>query len=100
MGHLALPDVVVVDVGDLELAPARGDQVADDVEHAGLVAVDAGDAVLGGRVLGLLLDVRHPPVVSEDRARRGGAGARAPSTVDKQDAGADGIGPEGVDHRA
>src|SRR5271165_5358876 len=37
VGHLPLPDVVVVHVGDLELAPAGGHEVADDVEHAGLV---------------------------------------------------------------
>ena len=97
VGHLALPDVVVVHVGDLELAAARGDEVADDVEHARLVAVDAGHAVLRGRMLGLLLDVRHPAVLPED-GHAEVAQVLGLGHLGQQDARADRIGPEGVDH--
>ena len=98
MGHLALPDVVVVHVGDLELAAARRDEIADDVEHARLVAVDAGHAVLRRRPLGLLLNVHHPAVVPEDGHAEV---AQVLRLVDlgEQDARADRVGAEGVDHR-
>ena len=63
----------------------------------GVVAVDAGDAVVRGRDLGLLLDVHHPAVIAEDRdaevaqvLRLGHRASRMRAPV--------GIGPEGVDH--
>src|SRR5919108_1504197 len=46
--HGAALDVPVVDVGDLQLAPARGLQGRDDVEDLLVVEVDAGDHVVAG----------------------------------------------------
>ncbi len=98
MRHPALADEVVVHVGDLELAAARGDEVPDDVEHARLVAVDAGDAVLRSRLLGLLLNMGHPPVLPEDRHAEV-TQVLGLGHLGEQDARADRVGLEGVDHR-
>src|SRR5215212_4150831 len=58
-------DVPVVDVGDLQLAPAGRLEVGDDVEDLLVVEVDAGDHVAGGRVVGLLQDADDPAPVVE-----------------------------------
>src|SRR5215211_6139532 len=58
-------DVPVVDVGDLQLAPAGRLEVGDDVEDLLVVEVDAGDHVAGGRVVGLLQDADDPALVVE-----------------------------------
>src|SRR5512133_1384995 len=67
---LELPalDVSVVDAGDLELAPRRGADAADDVEDLGVVEVepDHGEARLG--VGGLLLDLDDVPLVERGDA--------------------------------
>src|SRR5206468_11542262 len=47
--HATALDVPVVDVGDLQLAPARRLQGGDDVEDVLVVEVDAGDHVVAGR---------------------------------------------------
>src|SRR5580704_130825 len=96
VSHLPLVDVVIIDVGDLQFASSRRLKLTDDVEHAGFVTVNAGDAVLGSRDFGLLLDMHDSPVVTEDRdaemtqvlglAHRG-----------EQDAGPNRVRPEGID---
>src|SRR5215211_6862791 len=63
--HAAPLDVPVVDVGDLQLAPARGLEGGDDVEDVLVVEVDAGDHVVAGRVVGLLEDADDPAVAVE-----------------------------------
>src|SRR5215218_1116452 len=60
--HAAALDVPVVDVGDLQLAPARRLQGGDDVEDVLVVEVDAGDHVAARRVVGLLQDADDPAV--------------------------------------
>ena len=97
VGHLVLPDEVVVHVGDLQLAAAGRDEIADDVEHARLVAVDAGHAVVRGGMLGLLLYVRHPAVVAED-GHAEVAQVLGLGHLGQQDARADRIGAERLDH--
>src|SRR5438477_7568133 len=62
-GELATPQIPVVDVGDLELAPARRLQGADHVEDLGVVEVDAGDRVVALRSRRLLLDRPHTVAV-------------------------------------
>jgi uncharacterized protein (TIGR01777 family) len=66
-----LGDVVVIHVGYLELAAARGLQRRDHVEDTGVVQVDARDAIGARRLLGLLdypqdlsrvVELRHPEV--------------------------------------
>src|SRR5215218_5922277 len=63
--HAAPLDVPVVDVGDLQLAPARGLEGGDDVEDVLVVEVDAGDHVVAGRVVGLLEDADDPAVAGQ-----------------------------------
>src|SRR5262249_58530546 len=65
--HLALADVVVVHVGDLELPAARGHERLDDVEDIGVVEIDAGDGELARRRLRLLENALHTPVAGELR---------------------------------
>ena len=54
--ELAQGEVTRVDVGDLELAPGRGPELAGDVAHPVVVEVEPGDRVVGLGVGGLLLD--------------------------------------------
>ena len=49
-------EVARVDVGDLELAPGRGPDLAGDVAHPVVVEVEPGDGVVGLGPGGLLLD--------------------------------------------
>ena len=69
----ALLRVVAVDVGDLELAPARRLEPLDQVEHVRREAVEADDGVARRRLAvarvddaGLLDDVGHPRVAVVD----------------------------------
>ena len=58
-----MSDVLVVDVGDFELAPSGLDG-GDHLEHVGVVSMDASDALGSGGSLGL-------PTMSESLLRRG-----------------------------
>ena len=54
---------MVVDVGDLELAPRRRLELRDHVEHVGPVAVEARDCEPAGRDLRLLDDLGNPALL-------------------------------------
>ena len=61
-------DVVVVDVGDLELAATGRLELRDDVEDVGLVAVEARHGEPARRILRLLDDLRDPAVLDARHA--------------------------------
>src|SRR6476646_5167251 len=61
--ELARTDVVVVHVGDLELAAARRLQLRDDVENVGLVAIEARDGETAWWIRRLLDDLRDAGVL-------------------------------------
>src|SRR5439155_27331267 len=63
--HDPAPNVLVVDVGDLQLSPARGSKPGDDLEDRGVVEVDAGHGELAGRVCRLLDDAADAPAAVE-----------------------------------
>ena len=65
IGESAALEVGVVHVGDLELSPAGGRELGDDVPDLLVVHVDADDGVVGGRVGGLLDDAAKGAVVGE-----------------------------------
>src|SRR5215217_596338 len=88
--HAAALDVPVVDVGDLQLAPARRLQGGDDLEDVLVVEVDAGDHVVAGRVVGLLEDADDPAVA----VQLGDAEVAQVGRV--VDAGQDEAGPRGL----
>src|SRR4029453_7140311 len=91
--HAAALDVPVVDVGDLQLAPARRLQGGDDVEDVLVEEGGAGGHVVAGGVRGLLED-------ADDRAvlvQLGDAEvAQVGRVVDvgQDEAGARGLGQE------
>src|ERR1700675_2812903 len=61
--ELAGTDVVVVDVGDLELAATRRLELRDHVEDVGLVAIEARDGEATWWIRRLLDDLRDPAVL-------------------------------------
>src|ERR1700730_3276975 len=63
----ALAEVVIVHVGDLQLAAGAGTQGPDDVEYLGVVEVDADHRQIAGR-LPPLLDDEGDGVARGDRA--------------------------------
>ena len=67
MFHRPLADVVVVHVGDLELAARGRLERRDDVEDVGIVEVDPGDREFARGGVRLLDDVRDPPSAVEVR---------------------------------
>src|SRR5579875_4147527 len=95
--HGAPLDVPVVHVGDLELTAARGHERADHVEHPGVVAVDAGDGMAGGRVLGLLHDPHDATLVIEGRDAQMAQMHRV-TLLGEQDPGAASLLGEALDH--
>ena len=56
-GHLAAADVMVVDIGDLEFAAARGHESLDHVKDGGVVKIDADDGHVRPRRGRLFLDI-------------------------------------------
>src|SRR6186997_2242940 len=66
--ELAGTDVVVVDVGDLELAAARRLEFRDDVEDFGLIAIEARDGEAAWRIRRLLDDLHDAAVLDARNA--------------------------------
>ena len=85
-------DVMVVHVGDLELAAPGRLELGDDVEHVRLVAVEPGDGEESRRIVRLLDDFRDPSVLDARHAQVAQV-LRLPH-VREEDAGARSLLPE------
>src|SRR5205823_2450141 len=57
--HFATLDISIVDVGDLQLATARGFECANDFEHAWVIHVDADHGVIRLWLSRLFFDFHH-----------------------------------------
>src|SRR6185369_4561783 len=58
-GHFTPVDIVIVDIGDLQLSAAGWDQGFDNVEDRSVIKVNANDGKIGFRVLRFLFNAKH-----------------------------------------